>query len=185
MTGEPDAPGRGALGRLEGVLLAVGAAAVLGLGVMITANVVGRALLGASLPDTVIIVRELMVAAIVLPLAAATAARSHVAVTFLADRMGRRGRSWLIVLGSVVGALALMPLLWAGWRELAHNWSTGGFFAGDLDLPRWPGRALFLVGMAFCWLRLVTLAWSDARTAADGGVVAPEPEPERARDGME
>ena len=168
------------LGRIESVLLAVGAAAILALGLMITANVLGRALLGASLPDTVTIVRELMVAAIVLPLAAATAVRGHVAVTVLADRLGRRARSWLIVAGSVLGALALLPLIWAGWRELVHNWTTGGFFPGDLDLPRWPGRALFLLGVAACWLRLATLAWSDARTAASGGVVDPPPDPAEA-----
>ena len=184
MAGGED-PGRRppVLRRVENALLAVGAAAVLGLGVMITANVLGRALLGVSLPDTVTIVRELMVAAIVLPLAAATAARSHVAVAFLADRLGARARSWLIVLGSVVGALALVPLLWAGWGELAHNWRTGGYFPGDLGLPRWPGRALFLVGMLLCWVRLVTLAWGDARTVSRGGVV--DPEGLAARDGME
>ena len=164
------------LSRVERALLAVGAAAVLALGLMITANVLGRALFGASLPDTVTIVRELMVAAIVLPLGVATAARAHVAVEFVTDRLPPRPRSWLIVLGSVVGALALLPLLWAGWRELLHNWTTGGFFPGDLDLPRWPGRALFLLGVAVCWLRLVALALGDARTLRQGGVVAPDPD---------
>ncbi len=183
---EPDrgaGPGS-AWGRLEAVLLAVGAAAILALGAMITLNVLGRALLGASLPDTVVLVREAMVAAIVLPLAAATAARGHIAVAFLADRFPTRARSWTFVLGSVAGALALLPLLWAGWGELVHNWTTGGFFAGDLDLPRWPGRALFLIGVGACWVRLVVMAWGDAGAALRGEEVAPEP-PADLRDGME
>lgn len=160
------------LARVERALLAVGAGAILLLGLAITANVLGRGLLGVSLPDTVTIVRELMVAAIVLPLAAATAARGHIAVTVLADRMPPRAQAWLVALGSVVGALALGPLLWAGWNELAHNWTTGGFFPGDLRLPRWPGRALFLLGILACWVRLVTLAWDDARRAARGEPLA-------------
>ena len=162
------------LSRLEGILTGAACVAILALGLMITANVLARALLGASLPDTVTIVRELMVAAIVLPLGAVTAARGHVAVTVLADRMPGGVRGWLIVLGSVVGVLALMPLLWAGWRELAHNWTTGGFFPGDLDLPRWPGRALFLLGIGVCWWRLIALAAGDAGRAARGEPVAPD-----------
>ena len=176
---------RGSLwGRVEAALLAVGAVAILALGAMITANVLGRALLGVSLSDTVVLVREAMVAAIVLPLAAATAARGHVTVAFLADRLPGRARASTFVLGSVAGALALLPLLWAGWGELVHNWTTGGFFPGDLDLPRWPGRALFLIGIGACWVRLLILAFRDARTVARGGEVAPEP-PAETRDGME
>lgn len=160
------------LARVERVLLAAGAAAILLLGLMITANVLGRALLGVTFPDSVTVVRELMVAAIVLPLAAATAARGHVAVTVLADRLPPRAQAWLVALGWVVGALALLPLLWAGWNELAHNWTTGGFFPGDARLPRWPGRALFFLGVVACWVRLVTLAWEDGRRAARSEPVA-------------
>jgi len=159
------------LGRLEALLLALGALAVMLLGLLIAGNVATRALLGMSLPDSVIMVQELMVAAILLPLAAATAARAHVSVEVVSNLMGARARSWLIVFGSVVGMLALLPLLYAGWRELAATWGSGSFYFGDLGLPKWPGRLLFVVGIAVCWLRLLVLAVRDTRRILAGGVV--------------
>ena len=158
------------LGKLENLLLGLGAAAIIALGLMIAANV-GLRLFGFALPDTVILVRELMVAAILFPLAAATAARAHVTVEFISNRFGARLRSWLIVFGSLVGLLALTPLIYAGGRELVEAWRSGSFFYGDLNLPRWPGLLLFVIGMGACWLRLAELIWRDARTIARGGVV--------------
>ncbi|GFE65592.1 TRAP transporter small permease [Litoreibacter roseus] len=159
------------LGKLENVLLGLGAVAVLALGLMISANVAARALFDTALPDTVTFVREMMVAAILFPLAAATAARAHVAVEFVTNWFGPRTRSWLIVMGSVIGMLALTPLLFAGWREFSSNWTSGGFFYGDLNLPKWPGRLLFLIGIAACWIRLAELAIRDTRTILSGGIV--------------
>lgn len=159
------------MSRLEDVLLGLGAAAVIALGLMIGLNVLLREAFGTQLPDGVTLVRELMVAAILLPLASATAARAHVSVEFITNRFPARARSWLIVMGSVIGVLALAPLLYAGSRELWSAISTGAFFYGDLNLPRWPGRLLFVVGILACMVRLGMLAVGDMRTIRDGGSV--------------
>ncbi|MFD2740430.1 TRAP transporter small permease [Sulfitobacter aestuarii] len=157
---------------LEKILLALGAVAVIMLGVMITANVLARAVFASQVPDSVTMVRELMVAAILLPLAAATAARAHVSVAFVSDMFPARLRSWLIVAGSVIGMIALAPLIWAGWRELFGVIESGSFFYGDLTLPKWPGRLLFLIGILATFLRLAELAWRDINTIRAGGVVS-------------
>lgn len=159
---------------LEKILLGLGALAVILLGVLITANVVMRAGFSSQVPDSVTMVQELMVAAILLPLGAATAARAHVSVAFITDRFPDRFRSWLIVLGSVVGLLALAPLIYAGGRDFLGVWEKGSFYFGDLNLPKWPGRLLFVVGLAACWLRLAELAVRDTRTILAGGVVSDE-----------
>lgn len=153
---------------LETFLLNLAVAAVIALGVMITASVISRALFNLALPDTIVIVRELMVAAIVLPLAAATLARSHVAVEFIAAKLPHRAQAWLAVFGSAVGLFALMPLIYAGGREFAHTYTSGGFFYGDLELPKWPGRLVFLVGISLCWLRLLVLIVQDIRSIRAG-----------------
>lgn len=160
------------LKRIESVFWSIGALAIIALGLMITANVAARALFQTGLPDSVIIVRELMVAAIVLPLGAVTAARAHVAVEFVTNGLSPRARSYLIVFGSLVGMLALLPLLFAGWRELSGTWTKGSFYFGDLGLPKWPGRLLFLLGIAVAWLRLAELAIRDTRTILRGGSVS-------------
>ena len=113
---------------LEKILLSLGALAVIALGVLITSNVIARALFASQVPDSVTMVRELMVAAILLPLAAATAARAHVSVAFVTDRFPDRARSVLIVAGSAIGMLALAPLIYSGGREFFAVVEKGSFF---------------------------------------------------------
>ena len=156
---------------IERTLLDLSVLALIALGVVIFANVVMRAVLGSSVPDAIILVRELMVAAIILPMAAATAARSHVAVTFLSDRMPVRVRSRLIVAGHVIGLLALIPLIYASWRVTGQAWRSGGFYYGDLNLPGWPGIALVMIGLALMWVRLAILLVGDVAQLRRGDIL--------------
>ena len=158
------------LGKIENMLLYAAIAATAVLCLMITGNVVARALFNTSLPDSIVIVRELMVAAILLPLAAATADRAHVVVEFVADRFSPRIRAWLVIFGSVMGLVALAPLIYASLRELAHAIESGEYFFGDLELPLWPGRLVFLLGLSVCWLRLLVLVIQDISSVRAGNL---------------
>ena len=80
----------------------------------------------------------------------------------------------LIVAGSAIGMLALAPLIYSGGREFFAVVEKGSFFYGDLNLPKWPGRLLFLIGMIATFLRLAELTWRDGRTVLAGGVVSDE-----------
>ena len=107
---------------IERIMLEFAVVSALALALAITANVVGRQLFSWSVPDIVIIVRELMVPTIIFPLGVATANRAHIAVTFLTDRMSPRARGRLIILGwfvalwlasvAVVGFVAWVIRLW-------------------------------------------------------------------------
>jgi TRAP-type C4-dicarboxylate transport system permease small subunit len=149
------------LSRIERLLVDLSICAVLGLGLIITLNVVLRALFNSGIPDSTVIVAELMVAAVILPLAATTTKRAHISVEFVANRLPRRVSDALIVFGSLFGLMALTPLIWAGWREAIGAIEKGSFFFGELTLPKWPGRVIFLVGMVICWLRLLSMSISD------------------------
>ena len=159
------------LDRIERLLLDLAVFAVIGLGALITASVLLRVTVNSGIPDTIVMVRELMVVAIVLPLAIATTQRAHIVVEFLSNMMPRRVQNWLVVFGSVFGLLALLPLIYAGWREVTHTFESGAFFFGQLDLPKWPGRVIFLVGISFCWLRLLLMVIGDVRTIRAGGTI--------------
>ncbi|WP_197918521.1 TRAP transporter small permease [Thiosulfatihalobacter marinus] len=159
------------LRRIERLLLDLAVFAVIGLGVLITASVLLRAAFNSGIPDTIVIVRELMVVAIVLPLAVATLDRAHIVVEFLSNKMPTRVQDWLIVGGSIFGLFALSPLIFAGWRETVHTIESGAFFFGQLNLPKWPGRVIFLIGISFCWLRLLLMVIGDIRTIRSGGSV--------------
>jgi TRAP-type C4-dicarboxylate transport system permease small subunit len=161
------------LARIERLLLDLSVAAIAALGLLIAANVALRAALNTGIPDAIVMVQELMIAAILLPLAAATAARAHIVVEVLTKRLPGRAQDWLVVAGSVFGLLALAPLLWAGWREAAKTIESGSFFFGELMLPKWPGRVAFLIGLGFCALRLAVLAVQDVATIRAGGHVVP------------
>jgi TRAP-type C4-dicarboxylate transport system permease small subunit len=161
------------LRRIESLLVDLSVAAVLLLGLLITVTVLMRAFINSGVPDAIVLVRELMVAAIVLPLAATTARRAHIAVEVFANLLPPRARDALVIFGSVVGLLALAPMIWAGWREFTGTLESGSYYFGDLNIPKWPGRALFLLGMAFCWLRLALLVIGDLRALARGGQIAP------------
>ncbi|MBP0482123.1 TRAP transporter small permease [Sagittula salina] len=160
------------LRRIERLLVDLSIAAVLGLCALITANVLLRALFNAGIPDSTVLVAELMVAAVVLPLAATTTARAHIAVELVANRLPPRVGDALIVLGSVFGLIALAPLIWAGWREATGVIEKGSFFYGELQLPKWPGRVIFLIGMVICWVRLALMVVTDIRTLRAGGRLA-------------
>lgn len=156
---------------IEQTLLDLAAIALIGLGLVIFANVVLRAGFGTGIPDAIILVRELMVAAIILPMAAATTARGHIAVTFFSDRMPPGLRARLILMGHLIGILALIPMIYAAWRMTGQAWRSGEFYYGDLNLPRWPGIALFLAGLSLMWLRLLSLLLGDLRQIRRGGPI--------------
>lgn len=113
------------LRRIERLLVDLAIISVLGLGVLITATVLLRAFFNSGVPDAIVMVAELMVAAVILPLAATTANRAHIVVEFVSNRMPPRVRDGLVVFGSIFGLLALAPLIWAGWREVTHTIASG------------------------------------------------------------
>lgn len=159
------------LKRIEKLLLELAVFAVILLGALITTSVILRVFFNSGVPDTIVMVRELMVAAIVLPLAAASTARAHIVVEFLTNRLPKRFQGWFVIFGTAFGVLALAPLIYASWNESVHTLQSGGFYFGELNLPKWPGRLIFLVGMSFCWLRLLLLLIEDVQRMRAGLLV--------------
>ena len=164
------------LHRLEKLLLDLAVVAVLGLGLLITAQVAMRTFLNSAVPDAIVMVGELMVAAIVLPLAAVTANRAHIAVEVVSNRLPQRAQDALLVFGTLFGLLALAPLIYSGWREAHEALVEGGYFFGDLNMPRWPGRVIFLFGVTLCWIRLALMLVRDVGRMRRGeSIPAAEP----------
>ncbi|MGR3624600.1 TRAP transporter small permease [Pseudophaeobacter sp.] len=161
------------LNRIEKLFVEVAAAAVILLALMIFADVLALNLFKASVPDAVIIVRELMVLAIIMPLAAATTQRAHIAVEFLTNILPSRVVDLFVIFGTLFGVFALAPLIFSAGKELMHQINTGSAFYGDLNLPQWPGRLAFVIGITLCWLRLLVMAIGDIITVWRGGSLEP------------
>jgi TRAP-type C4-dicarboxylate transport system permease small subunit len=141
--------------RAEGLLLLLAALAIAVLCAIVTLTVVSRWFDWLLSPDEVLLVRELMVAVILLPLAAVTARRLHIAVTLFTGRIAGRCRRQLARLGGAVGLLFVGLLLWAGIRNLAGAVATGEYHDGEMQLPVFVAQAVYVLGLGACCLRLV------------------------------
>lgn len=161
------------LRRIEFVLDALGAIAIALLCVLIVATVVFREILGVGFPDGIILVRELMVPAILFPLAAATSRRAHVAVEFLANLFPAGLNRWIAVFAALVGVLIVLALLVGGARQFATMWANGAHHGGDLLIPKWISRAAFVLAFFFVLLRLLMIFWADLGDAIRGRAAPP------------
>lgn len=157
---------------IERIMLELAVVSAIALALVITVSVIGRQVFGWALPDVVVIVRELMIPTIVLPLAAATANRAHIAVTFVTDRMSPGLRGALIVFGWMIALLAMLPLIYASYRSFASSWHSAEFYDGQLSIKRWPMKLVFLIGLLVMTIRLVMVALEDFLELRRTGTVA-------------
>lgn len=153
---------------IERWLNTAAAVAILLLCLLIVANVFGRQFLHRGIPDVIILVRELMVPAILFPLAAATSSRAHVAIDVIAQHFPAALNRWIAVLAILFGLLVATVLLWAGWEELVRTWKSGAHYSGDFQLPKWPSRLMFVLAIGLFELRLLQLLWVDLKAAVTG-----------------
>ncbi|KGJ15115.1 TRAP transporter small permease [Paracoccus sanguinis] len=156
---------------IERIMLELAVVSVFLLTALIATDVAMRTFAHRTLPDVVILVRELMIPTIMLPLAAATAHRAHISVTFLTDRMSPAWRGRLIVMGWVVALIAVLPLIYASARDFNATWTSGEFYDGQLGVPRWPMRLVFLLGLIAMWVRLAQVALADLTELRRTGTV--------------
>ncbi|MEO9896316.1 MAG: TRAP transporter small permease [Paracoccaceae bacterium] len=134
---------------------------------IVTITVVSRTIYRPIIPDDVLLVREVMVAAILLPLAVVTAGRTHIAVTIFTNWTSTRTKVWLSLLGHLVGTAFAGLLMFAGWRLLKDAWLAGEYFDGDIYLPSWIGYATFVLAMLLFVLRLLAMLCADIRELRD------------------
>ncbi|MCX7568101.1 TRAP transporter small permease [Sulfitobacter sp. F26169L] len=161
------APPRGFLGvlhRIEGAMTALAALAIFAMAVYICYGILARNVLNISVSDETVIVGELMIIALVLPLARVAAERGFIAVEVLTQRFAARFHVALLVLTVVIGLLAALPIAYSALRAFIGAWSSGNFYFGILNLPEWPGKLAFLIGYIFFVLRLLILLVTEART---------------------
>lgn len=151
----------GVLHRIEGAMTALAALAVFAMAVFICYGVIARNILNISVSDETVIVGELMIVALVLPLARVAAERGFIVVELLTQRFSEKHFVILSVLTVLVGLMAALPILYAGFRAFLEAYTSGNFYFGILNLPEWPGKLAFLLGYFFFVLRLLILLVSD------------------------
>ncbi|GGE23672.1 TRAP-type mannitol/chloroaromatic compound transport system, small permease component [Gemmobacter megaterium] len=153
----PRSPWRRGLETIETLFAAIGAVAVAAMSAYVIAGVIMRNLLNMALHDEAVVVGELMIAALVLPLAKVAAEHSFITVDVLTGRFAARHAIWLNALAAIVGLIAAGAMGYAGWRTLSEVVRSGSYYYGMLQLPEWPGKTMFFAGYVLFAVRLLDL----------------------------
>jgi TRAP-type C4-dicarboxylate transport system permease small subunit len=146
---------------IERIAIAIAAAAVLAAGAIICISIAGRTAFRFGIPDAEIIIQDLMVLAVMLPLATVAGRRAHIAVDVLVRRLAPHARRRLNAAMGVLSVLFLIPIVWSGWANFSSAWRTGGYYDGGLEIAEWPGRLAFLVGMLIFVARTIHRVFTD------------------------
>jgi TRAP-type C4-dicarboxylate transport system permease small subunit len=159
---------------IERAAIVVAAVAVLAAGAIICINIAGRSTIGFSIPDGEIIIQDLMVLAVLLPLATVAGRRAHISVDLFVRTLGPRTQRWINAAMGVLSVLFLIPIVWSGWANFAAAWRGGGYYDGGLEIAEWPGRLAFLVGMLIFVARSIHRIFTDY-TPPDPGASEAKP----------
>ena len=165
---------RGCLSWFENVFIYLGALCILIMGGFITASVLLRTFGNSGVTDEVTIIGELMIGALILPLAFVGADRGFISVEIFTQKLGPGFQQVLNLLTAIVGLLAVMPITYAAYVTMMDAYTSGAYFFGMLQLPKWPGATAFFAGYCLFFLRLVDLTVTDLLCSL--GVIKPRPD---------
>ena len=156
------------LKKSEYLLDTLGAIAVALMCLLIFATVVAREAFAIAVPDSIILVRELMVPAILLPLSAATSKRAHVAIDLFANHFPDALNRWIAAFAALIGIVIVATLVIAGWQQFVNTWNNGAHHGGDLLIQKWISRGAYFVAFGFVLIRMIQLFIVDLRAAITG-----------------
>lgn len=169
----PQTAPTGPFARLIGVMNAAGTVWIIGLMVLINADVFGRGALSAPIAGTPELVSFSIVGIVFLQLAhtlrSGSMTRSDVLLNVL-QRRAPRLRRGLLALFHLAGALLMFVIAWKYWPSVVHAWlSPERNFMGNpgfFTIPLWPLYVLVFLGIAATAVQFLLMAWDDARAFA-------------------
>jgi TRAP-type C4-dicarboxylate transport system permease small subunit len=169
------APDGGRLSRLWRLVVdgtaVLGTLLIVGLMLIICADIVARNVFGGSLPLVSELGALLVVMIVALQLAATVRAdRLARTMAFLAPLEERRPRAAAVLrtVYDLTGAAVVGGMAWATVAVLGKDWASFDFIGtpGLGTLPTWPFRALILVGLTVAALEFLRRAVATLRSAA-------------------
>lgn len=148
----------------------IAGAAVLGLMLLVVADVSLRYLAGSPIRGTIDYVAFLLMPAIVaLGFAVAERTGDHIGNPTLLNRLGDSDRRNLVRIGGVLLVAFLVFQIWTSWGRAVDSLESAEFSPGGLSLPLWPARFVIPVGMALFMLEVVRRLLRDERRTAEPG----------------
>ncbi len=156
----------GGLHWLTGGMNALGTLWILGLMVLINADVIGRNAFNHPVRGVTELVALSIVGIVFLQLADTLRAGRFTRADVLLDRLEKTRPALADALHAAfhaVGAALLLVILWASWQPLLESVRIREYVGaiGDFQAPVWPVRLITLLGLATTALCFLLLMWRD------------------------
>ena len=144
------------LALIEDGFLLVSCMCILAIVVITTGDVTARTLFNAPFAwSHDLITQYLLIAMFFLALPYVTRTGGHMALDFLARRVGDpMARTLLVLVGEILALLFIAGFVDGAWETTLDAYQGGDVLTGDLALPTWPSRLLGTLGAAVLALRL-------------------------------
>ena len=138
---------------------------ILGLGVIILIDVVGRTFFATPLLGTTEIVKNSVVAVTFLQLPLAIYSGSMLRTTIVIDAVGPIIRKLLRTITSLLGAIFFAIVVYSAWEHMIDAWRIGEYEGeGALRVPTYPVRTLMIATSVFAavaYLMMIYFDWTD------------------------
>jgi TRAP-type C4-dicarboxylate transport system permease small subunit len=150
--------------RLLAVLNIIGAAWVVCLMLLITADVCGRAFFNSPLFGVPEIVKVSVVALVWCMMPHTLKIGAHLRSTVLLDRMPPPARRAIEVLACLLGILMFALVAYSGWDRMIESWRIGEFLGEEpVRVPTYPVRTLVVVGAVLTALQFIVMLVEQLR----------------------
>jgi TRAP-type mannitol/chloroaromatic compound transport system permease small subunit len=172
----PPAMPSGPFGRVIGAMNALGTIWIIGLMILINADILGRSFLDHPIAGVPELVAFSIVGIVFLQLAhtlkSGAMTRSDVLLSAL-ERRAPRARTALLIIFNVVGGLLMLLIAWKYWPSVASAWQfperhfmgNPGFFT----VPQWPLFIVVFLGVLATAIQFFVMAWAELRTTPGAG----------------
>lgn len=147
---------------LMAILNAIGTAWIGVITVIISCDILGRVLFNSPIIGVPEIVKVSVVAIVWLQMSHTLKIGGHIRSDFILDRLSPKGRAFIDLIASLLGALVFGLLVYAGWDNMIEAWRIGEF-EGELPVrvPTYPVRSIVLLGAALTSFQFILFGWQS------------------------
>ena len=148
---------RKALQKLDGGLLVIGGMGLVTLIGITCLSAMGRYTMGVSIPDDITLAEWAMVGCVSLMIGTIQGRGEHIEVTALTDRMGPGANKMLRLLGLLIGVFIVGRFALINFEEVPDAFLEETY-GSIYELPLWPARLLFEIGLIWWLFRIMVQA---------------------------
>lgn len=149
---------------LMAILNAVGTAWIGVITVIITCDILGRVLFNSPIIGVPEIVKVSVVAIVWLQMSHTLKIGGHIRTDVVLDRLPPKGRAFIDLIASLLGAFVFGLLVYAGWDNMIEAWRIGEFEGEHpARIPTYPVRSIVLLGAALTSFQFILSGWRSIR----------------------